>query len=1311
MVAADMTVGRWILARKKRTEPEAPPPITREAVLRFIAEHPAKATKRDIARAFEVKGEDRVSLKTLLRDLEQEGLIERKQKRLSEPGALPGVLVCEVVSRDDEGDIYAEPVTWDDSRGAPPRLLVVERRQKRGEAGLNPGLGDRILGRIIDIPEGYEAVARAAVRPIKLLERKPAGIMGVFRLTVGGAGRVDPVSKKQQGQEYVVAPEFVGDAEDGDLVTIDVHRTGRYGLAQAKIRERIGSLKSEKAVSMIAIHANDIPYIFPKDVLAEAEAAEPVRLSPPREDWRDLPLVTIDPADAKDHDDAVHALPDPDPANPGGVIATVAIADVAHYVRPGSALDREALSRGNSVYFPDRVIPMLPERISNDLCSLKEAVDRPALAVRMIFDAGGRKLRHSFHRIMMRSAAKLSYQQAQAAIDGRPDDKTAPLLETILKPLWAGYAVLLKGRTEREPLELDLPERKILLKPDGTVDRVVVPERLDAHKLIEELMIQANVAAAETLEAKRSPLVYRVHDQPSMSKLESLREFLATLDLKIAKQGEIRPSEFNRILARVEEAPHAHLVNEVVLRSQSQAEYSPFNIGHFGLNLRRYAHFTSPIRRYADLIVHRALVRALGLGEDGLPSGIEDRLERIAADISAAERRAMLAERETIDRLIAEWLSDRVGAIFRGRIGGVTKAGLFVKLADTGADGFVPAATLGADYYAYDEVRHALVGSRSGETFQLGDTVEVRLVEVAPLAGALRFEMVSSGRAGRPVLAAACAGGAMPRAPATSRRAAGLSPAAAGADRIRPSGADCRIVRTTAPFVLALEVGTDSGPGRNGSAVLQAVFAVSRRSIQRRASKATRFKIRRMSRTGSGRRLRRRDHGRFRIPRRVPIAQVVAVGRGLRRRFGLGGRIRLLLDGIGGHLVHLAAGCARLLDLAPVGDVAVVVLQRLGEDVPARAVRDEVEVLRTRRGRHSFQRRAPGIGDRARRQAVDLVGVVGRPRIDVGAADRPPEGAVAADDAVDDRRVRLQPHVLPQAVDEHGGDARPLVRPSCLLLHDGGERHQFLDGVEGKARPPALPHGLHGPLVGVRHLLQDRLAGGPAGEAVGFRQQRPLRRDLVDLPGQHDVCLQAVDDLLGGQPFRDGDRVHDRLAGDEEVHHLPHARPGRERVFAGLEPAALPIGRDPAHEHVAVGDHAFPLQGVGDRLKAGFGRDQDGPLLGERSRRIELGLAPVEHAADDDDAQHHDRDHRVERHDQRIADRLRARRRRGRLGRDGLPRALGIDPGRRAGLLRPLGAGRRAVVHGPSVKVCGPRGRRTGGRFAPDRSPRRSAGP
>ncbi len=418
---------------------------------------------------------------------------------------------------------------------------------------------------------------------------------------------------------------------------------------------------------------------------------------------------------------------------------------------PGSALDAEAALRGNSVYFPDRVVPMLPERLSNDLCSLKPGVDRPAMAMRLRIAADGRTRGTSLHRVMMRSVAKLAYPQAQAAIDGRPDAVTAPLLDDVLKPLWAAWRIMDAARRERGPLDLDLPERKILLKPDGTVDRVIVPERLEAHRLIEEYMIRANVAAAELCEDKRVPLVYRIHDDPSAEKLIGLREVLKGLDLSLPKQGNIRPAQFNLILARVKDTPVEALVNEVVLRAQAQAAYDPENIGHFGLALRRYAHFTSPIRRYADLIVHRALIRAYALGTDGLSDGEISRLKMTAQEISAAERRAMAAERDTGDRLIAAFLASRIGASFSGRIAGVVGAGLFVRLDDTGADGFVPVASLGGEYWVYDEAGHAIVGSRSGTTFRLGDPVEVRLSDARPVQGALRFEMLSEGLSGRPL--------------------------------------------------------------------------------------------------------------------------------------------------------------------------------------------------------------------------------------------------------------------------------------------------------------------------------------------------------------------------------------------------------------------------------------------------------------------------------------------------------------------------------------------------------------------------------
>nr|WP_244555192.1 ribonuclease R [Mesorhizobium prunaredense] len=707
---------------------------SRDEILRYIAENPDRSGKRDIAKAFALRGEDRIWLKDVLRDLQDEGLLTKERKRLARVGALAHVAVLDIFGRDADGVLLAHP-TEAVGNGEPPVIAI---RVSRGGGDPTPGIGDRVLAKTFptDDPTGPAYTGRV----MKIFEKRTDAVLGVFRVLQDGTFRIEPVERRQP--ELVVDKEFQNGAKNGDLVEVEPARASRYGLPRAKVLAVLGSLTSEKAVSMIAIHAHDIPHIFPADVIAEAEAVKPATLAG-REDWRDLPLVTIDPADAKDHDDAVFATADPDEKNPGGVVVTVAIADVAAYVRYGTALDREALKRGNSVYFPDRVVPMLPERISNDLCSLREGQDRPALAVRMTFSADGHKLRHSFHRIMMKSAAKLAYRQAQAAIDGGPDDKTGPILDTVLKPLWDAYAVVKRGRETRQPLELELPERKILLKEDGTVDRVVVPERLDAHKLIEEFMIQANVAAAETLEAKRQALVYRIHDAPSLAKQESLREFLQTLGLSLARGSQMRPNQFNGILDSVRGADHEGLVNEVVLRTQMQAEYSPSNIGHFGLNLKRYAHFTSPIRRYADLIVHRGLIAALGFGAGGLTQDEAERLEEVSALISATERRAMAAERDTVDRLIAAYLAERVDDRFDARISGVTKSGLFVQLPQYGADGFIPVSSLGGDYYIYDETARSLFGERTGKGYQLADRVEVRLIEVAPMAGAMRFEMLT----------------------------------------------------------------------------------------------------------------------------------------------------------------------------------------------------------------------------------------------------------------------------------------------------------------------------------------------------------------------------------------------------------------------------------------------------------------------------------------------------------------------------------------------------------------------------------------
>ncbi|MHA6692341.1 ribonuclease R [Devosia sp. A449] len=719
---------------KRAVSPRADTLPSREQLLAALAEQADIKGKRDLAKLFGIRGDMRRPFKAMLAELEGDGVITRTRKALRRTAALPHVTVLDIPTDADPDDLHAYPAHWNDEEGDKPRVTVLGGRDAR----VVPAPGDRILARI-DAGDGE--VPTYTAKAMKILDKPRRGQIGIVRMDDDGA-RLIPIDRKSKEMRIPLGDLLT--AADGDLVEVEVKLSGRLMIPRAKVTAVIGNPMSEGAISMIAIHNLEIPYRFPAAVLREADEAKEASLKG-REDWRHIPLITIDPPDAKDHDDAVYAEPDSDPANADGHIVIVAIADVAAYVQPGTSLDREAYLRGNSVYFPDRVVPMLPERISNELCSLKQGQPRAALAVRMVFGADGRKRSHGFHRILMRSAAKLSYQQAQGAIDGQPDDTTGPILDTILRPLWDAYKAMTRARDQRGPLDLDLPERKIVLDDKGLVKDIRIPERLDAHRLIEEMMIAANVAAAETLEAKKSPLLYRVHDEPSAEKLQTLRDFLGSLDISVKKSDSVRASDFNGILGQARKAGNIEQVSEMVLRSQAQAEYAPDNYGHFGLNLDRYAHFTSPIRRYADLIVHRALITALGLGNDGLSEAEGLRLAGIAQHISATERRAMLAERETSDRLLAQFLATKIGATFDGRISGVTRSGLFVRLLETGADGFIPASTLGQDYYRYVEDLQAMIGDRTGEKFALGDRVQVRLLEAAPVAGALRFELLSEG--------------------------------------------------------------------------------------------------------------------------------------------------------------------------------------------------------------------------------------------------------------------------------------------------------------------------------------------------------------------------------------------------------------------------------------------------------------------------------------------------------------------------------------------------------------------------------------
>ena len=710
-------------------------------ILAFIQSSPQKTGKREIGRAFGIRGAQRVPFKQLLREMADEGLIEGRRKKITRPGQLPAVTVLLITHLDDEGDLIARPEKWE-SKDQPPQILIQHKGQQRSRESY--GVGDRVLARIDKIDHEDDGLPPYQARVIKKLPKEDRELLGIFRRLSDESGLIEPVDRKIL-REWVVAAKNCLDVKEGELVSFMPSKQGRHGPSFATISARLGNPDEQNAVSLIAIHRHGIPDHFPQKVLDELNDLPEISLEN-REDLRDTPLITIDPSDARDHDDAVYAREDNDESNPGGYVVTVAIADVAYYIATSSEMDREALKRGNSVYFPDRVVPMLPEKISNNLCSLREHEDRPCLAVQMCFDKYGAKIDHRFMRAIMHSHAKLSYEQAQMAIDGQGDEATLPLLEPVLKPLWAAWRNMLKARARRHPLDLDLPERKIVMDDEGRIKDILTPERLDAHKVIEEMMIAANVCAAQTLDKTKSPVIYRIHPAPSFEKMQTLADFLQTLKIKFPRNAQIKARQFNDILAGVKDTEFDDLVNETVLRSQSQAEYNVKNEGHFGLNLRQYAHFTSPIRRYADLIIHRSLIAALSFGDDGIETAQAGRLNTIASDISDLERRAMAAERETTDRLIAYHLADNIGATFHGRISGVTRSGLFVRLQDTGADGFIPASTIGREYFYYDEKHQSLIGEHSGETHRLGSSVTVRLVEAIPTAGALRFELTSKGQ-------------------------------------------------------------------------------------------------------------------------------------------------------------------------------------------------------------------------------------------------------------------------------------------------------------------------------------------------------------------------------------------------------------------------------------------------------------------------------------------------------------------------------------------------------------------------------------
>lgn len=706
-------------------------------ILEFIRENPGRASKREITRAFQIKGEDKIKLKKMLRKMTRDGKLEKPHRsRLNIAGELPPVLVVEISGVDSHGDLTANPTSWDHEQ-SPPKILMFAH-DKRNKLGL----GDQALVRLTPNKDKEESGYVAKV--IRKLEKKSSQIIGKFRIEDENIAFVDPTDKKDR-DHYLIAKKDWNDAKDGSLVLISIKpapgRSRHIKAKPAKVIKSFGSVDDARSISLIAIVSQGIATEFPEDVLSEAKSSKTPILDN-RADLRTIPLITVDPSDARDHDDAIWAEIDTDPNNKGGCHIIVAIADVAHYVQPGSPLDREAIKRGNSTYFPDRVVPMLPESLSNGLCSLHEGEDRYTMAVHIWFDKRGKKLRHKFVRGLMNSHASLSYEEFQSAHDGNPSKRAAALLEDVINPLYASYEILWKGREYREPLNLHLPEKKILLDDQGHVKSIEERVVLDAHKLVEEFMIQANVAAAEELEKKQTPCMYRIHEQPSFDKLEGLRQFMESIDLNFAKGQVIKPKTFNNLLKNVSNTPHEQVLGTIILRTQMQAKYSPENHGHFGLALTRYAHFTSPIRRYADILVHRGLIKALKLGKDGLSNYDLGNMAETADHISTTERNSMVAERSSTERYIAHFMSTKIDEEFEGKINGVHRAGLFISLTQTGGEGFIPLSSLYGDYFHYIKEQHLIEGEHSGLIYQLGDSVIVKLREANPISGGLIFELI-----------------------------------------------------------------------------------------------------------------------------------------------------------------------------------------------------------------------------------------------------------------------------------------------------------------------------------------------------------------------------------------------------------------------------------------------------------------------------------------------------------------------------------------------------------------------------------------
>ncbi len=695
--------------------------LTADLILSYLGKKSGLVSRRDMADHFNIRAEARVALKELLKTMVAEGVLLKKGKSY-QSARQDFFFEAQVSGLTEEGEALLTPLKWPFEANQSQMILKGDRKA--------PAFGEKILVKCQDLTQNPLLVTF-----IKSLEITREILTGIFQ-QVGAAGTLLSTNRKDNRAVFI-PPEGTLNAHEGDFVELEVLKTDRKKRLEARVLKNYGPYAEAISPSFIAIRSHGLLETFSEKADLEALSATIPSLDN-RVDLRHLPLVTIDDEDARDFDDAIYALEDEDASNPQGWIIWVAIADVSHYVTPGSALDDEALERGNSVYFPDQVLPMLPENLSNNVCSLKPQEDRACVAVKMRIDRRGHLLDYNFMRGLMRSYNRLTYQGVQQALEGQHTSYDAFTVEKILHPLYKAYGILRQARNARGALDIERSEERIYLDKKGHITKIAPRPHYDSHEIVEEMMILANVATAIYLTDHQRLGIFRVHDQPDGDKVYALSEFLKTLGLSLAKGQAIRPKVFNKLLSEAKKTPYHFAVQELILRTQAQAQYSPHNLGHYGLGLPRYMHFTSPIRRYADLIVHRALIDLIeGHKKKSFHYTLKD-LEEISEHISLRERVASKAERETTERFISAYLSHKIGEVFPCRIVGVTEFGLFLELLNNGAQGIAPFHLLPSDRYEYDRKHHRLIGRRhKGYIFSLGDTLEARLEHTEPISGSI----------------------------------------------------------------------------------------------------------------------------------------------------------------------------------------------------------------------------------------------------------------------------------------------------------------------------------------------------------------------------------------------------------------------------------------------------------------------------------------------------------------------------------------------------------------------------------------------